>query len=302
MNVDCADSIRLGATLNGQIRIAVLITCFNRRNVTLRCLEAFSAQSLPECRAEIFVVDDGSSDGTSNAIAGRFPEVRLFAGTGELFWNGGMHMAFGHAMAEDFDYYLWLNDDTVLFTSAISRMLQVAREYQQNGVEAIIVGNTVDPNTNQHSYGGVLKGRGFKPAAFRLVTPNPNHAEACDTMNGNCTLIPRAAVQRIGNLDRRFRHNFGDLDYGLRAKAQGIAIFAAPGFVGECSRNTDAGTWKDQTADLKVRWTRMHSPKGCPWHEWSYFTRRHLGRFWFLSAISPYVMVFLQAIRRSMSL
>jgi GT2 family glycosyltransferase len=110
-------------------------------------------------------------------------------------------------------------------------------------------------------------------------------------MNGNCTLIPRAVVQKLGNLDKSFRHNFGDFDYGLRAKASGFAIYMTAGFVGACSDNSFAGTWRDENASLAVRWAHLNSPKGCPWPEWPIFAKRHLGPFWFLYAVSPFARV-----------
>ncbi|MGD0734808.1 MAG: glycosyltransferase family 2 protein [Terracidiphilus sp.] len=298
MKVDCTDGIPSKTSGEKLIRVAVLITCFNRRETTLRCLEALFAQDLPGCAVHVFVVDDASTDGTHGAIAERFPQVRLFSGTGDLFWNRGMHMAFGYALAEDFDYYFWLNDDTVLFKSAINLMLKTAKEMRRDGVEPIIVGNTLNPDTKQHSYGGIVKARGIGQRAFRLAQPNPDHAEACDTMNGNCTLIPGPVAQAIGNLDKSFHHNLGDVDYGLRAKAQGFAIYMASGFVGECRDNTDAGTWRDRNAGFRRRWSHLNSPKGCPWPEWRLFAKRHLGPLWFLYAVSPFTRVILQSALR----
>jgi GT2 family glycosyltransferase len=282
----------------GAIRIAVLITCFNRRDVTLRCLKALSAQDVAHCDLRIFVVDDGSKDGTYETISAAYPNVRLLRGTGDLFWTRGMHLAFSVALEENFDYYLWLNDDTILMPFAISSLLDAESKTTILGKSSIIVGNTSDPITQEHTYGGMLKGRGLRPAAFRLAPFKSDSITPCDTMNGNCTLIPRAAAMKVGNLDNTFQHNFGDVDYGLRAKSLGCAIYMAPGILGQCSSNTDKGTWKDQSASLQKRWTLLNSPKGCPWREWVVFTKRHLGVLWPLYAASPYIKTILQSIIR----
>src|SRR4051794_17710906 len=95
--------------------IAVLITCFNRRKKTLACLQRLEQQRLPEkAKLEIFLTDDGSSDGTAEAVRERFPYVRLYRGTGSLYWAGGMRRTWGFARLYDPDYYLLLNDDTDL--------------------------------------------------------------------------------------------------------------------------------------------------------------------------------------------
>ena len=51
---------------------------------------------------------------------------------------------------EKFDYYLWLNDDTYLFNTAIKELLKT----QRNGAE-IIVGSVCDPVTKHRTYGGL---------------------------------------------------------------------------------------------------------------------------------------------------
>ena len=97
--------------------IAVVMACYNRKDLTIKCLEHLHAQSvLLEKQASIngFLMDDGSTDGTTEAVRERFPSVEVLQGDGSLFWNGGMHAAFAEALKGDYDYYLWLNDDTFL--------------------------------------------------------------------------------------------------------------------------------------------------------------------------------------------
>ena len=161
MRRDTAPSLRrVSARANRRavkrIRLAVLLACFNRRETTLQCLNSLFAQdNEPFCDIEVFVLDDASSDGTSQAIAERFPSVHLLGGTGSLFWTGGMHKAFEAALKQQFDFYLWLNDDTTLFEWALQRMFETAEELRGHGIEAIVVGNTRSPHSPEHTYGGI---------------------------------------------------------------------------------------------------------------------------------------------------
>jgi GT2 family glycosyltransferase len=80
-------------------RIVALLTCFNRRALTLACIDALTRQRLPQgWELGIIVVDDGSKDGTAQAVAERFPQVRLIHGDGHLYWNGGMRAAMAAAV------------------------------------------------------------------------------------------------------------------------------------------------------------------------------------------------------------
>jgi GT2 family glycosyltransferase len=276
------------------MRIAVLMTCFNRKRMTLEALDSlFCQKHVGDVDLFVYLVDDGSRDETSSAVAERFPQVSLLQGDGSLFWNGGMRKAFAQALAKGFDGYIWFNDDTRLDEDALHRLTACAREEPGSLGAAIVVGSIRDPHTGEHSYGGVRK----RALRFRLdfipQLPDDHESVRCDTMNGNFTLIPASVAERLGNLDGAFRHQLGDFDYGLRATEAGIPVILAPGYYGCCSDNPASGTWRDQSQPLSKRWRHLLSPKGAPIREWLLYTRRHFGWRWPLYALSPYIKTIL---------
>ncbi|MBN1126160.1 MAG: glycosyltransferase family 2 protein [Sedimentisphaerales bacterium] len=272
-------------------RIAVLITCHNRREKSLACLRALFDQSLPDCVGiQVYLVDDGCTDGTGDAVRKQFPGVRVLQGDGNLYWCGGMRFAWTEAMKEDYDAYLWLNDDTILLSGAFETMLATACEVRASeGHDGIIVGSCRDPKTGKHTYGGRIKRnrRSRLPDQPRLPG---DRVLPCDTMNGNLVLVPREVVTRLGNLSPEFIHTRGDVDYGLRARAKGISIWMAPNYIGECSANPAAG-WTLPSMRLLDRIRIMNSPKGLPPKEWLIFTKRHTGFLWPLYWLKIYVRV-----------
>src|SRR5215203_4845952 len=121
-------------------RVAALITCHNRREKTLLCLSAlFDQDMLSKTTLEVYLVDDGSTDGTAEAVQAAYPEVKVWRGDGSLFWNGGMRLAFAEAMKVGYDYYLWLNDDTLLDDHAISSLLTTYRRVAEYGKPCSII-------------------------------------------------------------------------------------------------------------------------------------------------------------------
>lgn len=283
---------------NNKVRIAVLMTCFNRREGTLRCLETIFAQGGAEAlEFRVTLVDDGSTDGTAEAVLAAFPQVDLVQGSGNLYWNQGMRLAFAHASRRDCDAYLWLNDDTMLYPNALVRLCNTMQALEEAGITSIVTGSTCDHTTGRRSYGGFRWHNGW-PRQLVPVQPSASAPVPCDTMNGNCTLIPRRIAEAVGNLDSAFQHSFGDMDYGFRARAAGFAIYVAPGFIGSCRDNPAEGTWRDRRASFRKRWQHLNSPKGSPFPEWSLYCQRHLGRLWPLYSVSPYVKTVLSAVRR----
>lgn len=85
------------------MRIAALLTCFNRKEKTLQCLKSLF-QVLPGCI--VFLVDDASTDGTSDAVKQLFPEVHIIRGDGNLFWSRGMFTAWKEAVKGNYNYLL----------------------------------------------------------------------------------------------------------------------------------------------------------------------------------------------------
>ena len=168
-------------------------------------------------------------------------------GTGDLYWTGGMIMADEAAMAARPDHLLWLNDDVELAAGALTMLIDAA---QKTKSEAIIVGTTVDSDSNAATYGGYR--RSGRPLDLELVEPN-GQLQPVSTMNGNVVLIPRAVRERVGTLDSRFQHNMSDMDYGFRAFQAGLEIVVAPEAIGRCKKNEVKGKWRDPRVPLHER-------------------------------------------------
>lgn len=281
------------------MRIAALITCHNRKAQTLACLEALYQNTLPDGYSlDVFLVDDGSIDGTEQAVRERYPQVNVIKGDGSLYWNGGMRVAFAAAMEKDFDYYLWLNDDTQLYPNVLDALISThERLSKEDRAPLIIVGSTQDIDVAKLTYGGMHRVSKWLPLRMGKVMPQ-KEAVQCDTMNGNCVLLSRVVVKLVGNLDRSYTHSMGDIDYGFRARKLGCKIWVVPGFVGKCDLNTGKGMWADVRLPLQERWKRMLGPKGLPPKEWLAFTHRHGGWLWPVLWANPYVKFWIKGLSR----
>lgn len=278
-------------------RLAGLLTCHNRCTKTLASLSALFAQEhQSEIAIDVYLVDDGSTDGTAEAVKQSYPQVKILQGNGNLFWNGGMRQAFAEALQSDYDYYLWVNDDTVLYPDALGKLLATYQRLKQQGEHrAIISGSTCDPNTGALTYGGVVRRSRWRPLKFDLVEPS-ERVQRCDTINGNCVLIPREVAQVVGNLDSAFSHYIGDWDYGLRARQEGCTVWVAPGYVGTCSSNDQPGKEANRSVSPSKQLQQMSQPKGLSVQkeilyslgEWKVFAQRHGGLLWPIYWLIPY--------------
>lgn len=76
-----------------KIRVEIVTPVHNRKNITLLCLKSLSRLSTEKCEIHTIVVDDGSTDGTTDAIREQFPEVEVIAGNGDLWFTEGTNVA-----------------------------------------------------------------------------------------------------------------------------------------------------------------------------------------------------------------
>lgn len=206
-------------------RVFVVIPVHNRCAMTLGCLESLRAQQGAEVR--VIVVDDGSTDGTSAAIAEKFPETVLLEGDGNLWWTGatakGVEWVLGHC-SED-DYVLTLNNDTKLPTHYIETLVRVCREA---GGTALVGSVAVDARDADTIFDGGTH-VDWTTAKWWSENKGASLAQArCDGISrvavqvlaGRGTLVPVSCIRTVGNYDARMLPHYG-ADYEFSARAAG---------------------------------------------------------------------------------
>lgn len=248
--------------------IAILLTVYNRKEKTLKCLEMLFQQDITDkYKVQVYLTDDGCTDGTSNAIHEKFPQVYIIKGYQNLFWNRGMWTAWNTATKiQKYDYYLWLNDDTNTYPHMLSSLITTSESQRD---KAIIVGPTIDTKSKKiHTYGGRIN---------KKLVPLNGKLQKCETFNGNIVLIPHYVHELIGFNDPYFHHSLGDLDYGMRANKAGIPIYQLGIPVGECDRHERIMQWCDPEVSFFKRWKALFQPTGYPPKEVFYFNQKHHG-------------------------
>ncbi|HKO81293.1 MAG TPA: glycosyltransferase family 2 protein [Chitinophagaceae bacterium] len=253
-------------------KIAVLITSYNRREKTLTCLKNIMEQEpVPGLKLEIYLVDDNSSDGTTEAVRSHYPSVNVIKGSGQLFWAGGMRTAWREALKEKekFEYYLLVNDDTFLYKDAFKKLFA---DKQRVGDNAILIGSIRDPVTGDFSYGGRLLKNKYNISST-VILPNNSSPQLCDLGNGNVMMIPAVVVDKIGILSDRYTHGLADIEYTTKAKKAHIPSYVSSFYLGECKNDYDP-TIKNRLS-LKQRIEYLYSVKGLSYKEYLYFIRNY---------------------------
>lgn len=250
------------------MNIAVIFTCYNRKKMTLNCIEKLMTQSSPDIKLEFYICDDASSDGTYEAVKAKYPEVCIFQSIGNLFWCKGMYIAMKEAVKTYHDYYMMVNDDVDFDTNAIYTMLT---PFRWAGDNCAVVGSVRSSIDGHITYGGrkiipyKLWNFSFGIKSNMLLTPNSNPPYTeCQLTNWNCFMVTREIINNVGLIDNHYEHGMGDYDYSLRVIRKGYKIYIAPKSVGECETNSRKNSFMDRNTPRRVRVKKLLSPKGMP--------------------------------------
>lgn len=251
--------------------IAVLMTVHNRRMTTVACLKRLLPQLHENDR--VFIVDDGSTDGTGEALREyaekvkvegaieqseiaeglreQWSKIHLIQGDGNLYWAKGMSLAWKTALEEEpkyayaYDGFLWLNDDAMLCGEALKKM-----KAADDG-ESLIVGQLVD-SAGKEVYGLNVNG----------------------WVNGNFVYVPRKVYEKVGMICGEYAHAWADSDYAMRCKKAGVPIKSC-GEVGSTEWHELRPSLKGRSLGWRLR--SLRDPKGWSLHDLWLYRRRNWG-------------------------
>lgn len=254
------------------MRITVIFTCFNRKEKTLNCVERL-IEGNEKIDFNFVIVDDGSTDGTGDALKScKYASMlNVLKTEGNCFYSGGMSRGMQYLLdkEEKSEYLLMINDDVEFYDNSIEKLVLQSVKKE----DAVIVGVTCDDQGKQ-TYGAIRYKGGFSVRYDAVLRGEENES---DTFNANCVLIPFDLFEKTGVMDRHYIHSLGDFDYGLSLKKNGAKIYSSDNFVGVCRRNSIKGTWLDKSLPLKKRLQLKESAKGAPAKQWFYFLKKNFG-------------------------
>ena len=148
------------------VTVSVIIVNWNTRELTLDAVDSVLSQAF-DGGVEVIVVDNGSADGTIEALAGR-PGVRTIASPVNLGYAGGNNLGLQRARGE---FTLLLNSDAVLTPGALQTLVDDARAHPEAGaIGPPIARRSRKPRARQRMVGIENCAPSLMPDGQRAVT------------------------------------------------------------------------------------------------------------------------------------
>jgi len=207
------------------MQIFTIIPVYNRKNITLQFLNDLNNQTYTNFK--IIVFDDGSTDGTSEAIQKEFPNIRILRGDGNYWWTKSINASLRFAINHSADYVLLLNDDIRLANNLIETFVNNAK-IKPN---AIFGAANYDLSTNTLLFAGEKRNwciAGIKKNSVYYQSSVLSKKKIIETeyLAGRGLWIPVQIFNRLGLFDEKnFPQSAADYDFTIRAKRAAIEIY-----------------------------------------------------------------------------
>ncbi|SDG21934.1 hypothetical protein SAMN04488689_11117 [Paenibacillus sp. cl6col] len=218
--------------------LSVIIVNYNTKQLTLNCL-ASVYQSITNYQIEVILIDNASHDNSVQAIADRYPQVRIISNTNNLGFskanNQGMRIAEGR-------YVLLLNSDTVIEPDTLNVMIGFMDDHPNvgaSGCKVVLPDGSLDkacrrgfptPSATFFYVSRLSKLFPTSPRinAYHREDLNPDEEYPIDCLIGAFMMVRRGAIEQVGMLDENFFMYGEDVDWCYRIKQAGWVNYYYP--------------------------------------------------------------------------
>jgi len=231
MRIPCADPKRRHRKTKAGL--SFILVNWNTKGHILEALRSIE-DTVHEYQHEVFVVDNGSVDGSPEAIQGAFPGVRLILNERNLGFARAVNQALEQAAGS---YCVLLNSDARLMQGAIKTLAAFMEENLDVGIAGGGLINEDGSRQNSIAPFPSLATELLNKRLLRLLFPHRYPGKErdypcpidVDSLVGACIIVRRQAIEEVGNLDEGYFFFMEETDWCLRMKEQGWRISFVPG-------------------------------------------------------------------------
>lgn len=212
--------------------LSVVIVALNGRDMTLDCL-ATLGDAASGLKYETILVDNGSSDGTADAVAAKFPGVRIIRNRDNHGYgpaaNQGMRESAGRVVA-------LVNNDTRLPKGSLRELVA----FLDRTPDCAVVGPQLvhEDGRSQHSFDVEpgLASELLNKSLLRRLSPGSypsrlqSRTEPFEVQNlvGACFVLRRSVLEELGGFDETFFYLYEETDFCRRARDRGLKVKVLP--------------------------------------------------------------------------
>ena len=233
---------KFASRANSADGIAVVVLNYNKKQDLLEALQSIFESDYPNFN--VIVVDNNSSDGSADAVADRFPQAHLIRNPENTGVSMGRNVGWRYADSNlDFEYVIFLDDDTVVTRDFLSKLVEAYRKHPEAGVLAGKAYTNIE--TNQLMSVGI-RANLYTGLVYDLGVGELDHGQydvprEVDAAGGFAFMVRAELFRRLDAFDERYSpYGWEDVDFSLRARKLGYTVRYVPD-ARLCHKGTKAG-------------------------------------------------------------
>jgi len=200
-------------------KVAILIVSWNGRKDLPRCLESINIYHSKFDEFDVFIVDNGSIDGTVEWLNGAFPWIHVIPLKENLGFAGGNNEGWNYIEKFNYEYLLLINQDTEVMGDWLSCLVQAADKDKSIAAIQPVILQMADPSL-VNTVGNPIHflGFGFSGGNGKNIKSFHFDNEIIDVpyASGACVLLRIGVIREIGLFDPKYFSFCEDLDLGWR--------------------------------------------------------------------------------------
>ncbi len=208
--------------------VKILVLNWNGAELTRDCLDTLS--KVRYRNFSVTVIDNHSSDDSLSKIKESFPLVELVALERNYGFAGGYNRGIGKLTGHQPDFYLLLNNDTLVAPDFLDQLVAAADRYGRRNIFGVKIFYAEKPETIWYAGGRVAMG-GIHIAHIgirRQDSAQFSQDIRTDYITGCCLMITPELFSELGGFDERFGMYAEDVDLCLNARRAGASCYVIP--------------------------------------------------------------------------
>lgn len=250
-------------------KVLVIIVTYNKKEYVSNLLK--SLRLIDYKNYDVVVVDNASTDGTSEHIAEVYPAAKIIRNAENMGGSGGFNTGLSYAFErEGYDYYWLLDNDVEVSADALSILVRTLDGDKEIAVAGSQMCQLDNPGVTNEVGAYVDFHRGCLVLNRHLTRKNNNSTGVFDVdYVAAASMLVRAEAARQAGLWENFFIHFDDVDWCLRFKSMGHRVVAV----------ADSVIWHLSAAEKPITWARYYDVRNMLFLLDKHASRKDVARF-----------------------
>lgn len=199
-------------------KVYILTPVHNRRAITEKFIDCLAAQSFSNYH--LILIDDGSTDGTSEMVSAKISNLTVLRGTGDWWWAGSLQQGINWLKrnAADDDVIVFMNDDVTFAHDFLLKGVQLLER-----IDGMLLPQVYNDET------GSIEETGVEADLRRLTFNKASSADRINCLPTRALFTRLKTIKKTGDFrPKLLPHYLSDYEYTIRAHRKGVKLVTSP--------------------------------------------------------------------------